>query len=1029
MSIRKIVPVEQAEWHLSPAPAWVEQGEPDWDFTPSDGPPVAFLLLHEQHDVASQSVFTRSVRRLLTHAAVQALGQVEVDFDPAAHRLLIHDLAVWRMNTTGQWEKRSFLQREAFFLRQREQQLEQQMLNGRLSVVALLEDVRIGDAIDLAWTIEPSEPMPKLRFTAFYAFAWTAPVARVLFTLRLAPAAPVTALLHTPPAALRPVEETTAERRTWRLEKPALFEPEPNVPGGHWQFPLLEVSGWSHWGEVADFVAELWKDALADGTAAVAAEAARLRVKDDEPATVRAVLRFVQEEVRYLAVDLGHGAGLLPNGAGVVLRRRFGDCKDKSVLLTALLRELGVEAWPLLVAPNWRDAVARLQPSTAAFSHVIVTFFVHGARCFVDPTFIGQGGEAPHFAPPPYACGLEVRTGVEGLLMIPKPPLAEIVLTETFQLDRQQKLGAVEQILWARGPLADDLRAVIVRQGRAAFAKNRAEVLQKHFPALVPGENTVALADDLQRNTIEIRARHALPTWGPAAEKPPAMFAYGAHGLFLAIENIEGPEQRRQPWLLRHPLRVQHRVIVRGRSVQKTRGERHRVEGPGFRYACDVTAKRQEVTFDYQWETTQQEITAAQWPEYCAARARAFGHAGANVSTPSFWAPVKGRMTIFWLIFVGASVLLGLIKAAVGPGAASRETRQVEGQRVAAELRSVYEMAGRGDMITAAPLIEKLRPYYDDNLDFHLLRFDAALQIGYIARAEESAAVVRKLDPAYPLNDLLSGLLKERTGDLPAARMALERTLLRLPNDGRALFSYARVTQQLGDLVTARFAWEGFLALAPAQPDALLSYALLLWRAGDTQAADQAIIVTVRAQPAPNAQLESALAQFFISTDRLREAVEPARRAMSLAPANAAFAGQYAIALMRAGQSQEALTVAHQADATFPRHPAILHALGVVNTGAGNTAAAGAAFRDWLRADPGNPEAHASHAYFLHSVGQTAEAVTLLEKATRDFSGSGMIWLNYATVLEALGRTEAARQAQTRADALLSPAQRSSIVR
>jgi hypothetical protein len=132
MSIRRVVPIEQAEWTIAPPPEWVEAREPVWDFVAPDGHAVAFLLLDQQQDVATQSVALRSVRRLLTHAAVQALGQVEIEFDPAAQHLILHELAVWRREEGGAWAKRSTARREDFLLRQREQQLEQQMLNGRL---------------------------------------------------------------------------------------------------------------------------------------------------------------------------------------------------------------------------------------------------------------------------------------------------------------------------------------------------------------------------------------------------------------------------------------------------------------------------------------------------------------------------------------------------------------------------------------------------------------------------------------------------------------------------------------------------------------------------------------------------------------------------------------------------------------------------------------------------------------------------------------------------------------------------------
>lgn len=1030
MSIRKVVSVEQAEWRLAPPPAWVQGAEPDWDFVPPEGYAIDFPLLHEQHDVATQSFSFRSIRRLLTHAAVQALGQVEIDFDPAAHRLLIHEVAIWRKNASGVRGKRSIGNRESFFLRQREQQLEQQMLNGRLSVVALLEDVRVGDAIEIAWTTEPHEPMPNLRFTTFYGFAWTVPVARAIVVFHLDPQSPVTTVLHAPADAKRPVEESMPERAIWKMERPPIFQPEPNAPGGHWAFPMLEASAWSSWGEVADFVADLWADALAEGADAVAAEAARLRMQGDTNATVRAVIRFVQEEVRYLAVDLGHGAGMLPNGAGVVLRRRFGDCKDKSVLLSALLRTLGFDACPMLVAPNWRHAVARLRPSTSVFSHAIVTFVADGVRCFIDPTYVGQCGDLTHLAPPPYGCGLEVRAGATGLLNLPDPPIAELVVTETFQLDRKQKTGTVEQKLWARGPMADDLRATLVRQGKSAFFKARAEALQKLFPALAPSEEQAVIVDDAAKNIIELRVQHRLPTWGKPADAPPQMFSYGAHGLFLAVENIEGPEQRRLPWMLRHPMRVHHRVIVRGPSVRTVRGEKFKKEGPGFHYTCDVSSRRHEATFDYRWQTTQREIRPGQFKDYCEARGQAFERAGANVATPSFFGPSR-RANVIGLGIAGVVICLGIIGAALDSNKANHPPRVTkdDAQRLAQEFRAAHEMTQRGQYAAAEPIIEKLLPYYRDSFDFHVVRSDIAVQNGRLERARDSAAVARKLDPANALNDLIDASVSEKAGNLRAASESLRKVLLRSANDPRALFGYARVTQQLGDTAGALQAWEAFLSAQPAHPEALLQYALLLWYSGHRDRADAAITGPIRAQPTPSAPHQHALAQYYLGTGRPAEAIEPLRLAMQVDPRNPGYAGAYAMALLRVGKNDEALAAAKQAHQAFPMHPAALHALAVTAADAGDAASARTAFADWLRAEPRNPDAHANYAFFLHRAGKSAEALTVLEKATREFSTAGLVWLNYAVVLEATGRQDEAGRARARADQLVSPAQRATIIR
>lgn len=1026
MSIRKVVPIEEADWRVAPPPEWVETREPDWQFTPPDGYAVAFLLLDEQQHVATQAITWRSVRQPLTHAAVQALGQVEIEFDPAAHRLVIHEFAVWRKDGDGVFQKRSLARREAFLIRQREQQLEQQMLNGRASVVALIEDFRVGDAIELAWTIEPRDPLPGLRFTAFHAFVWSVPVARAYFTLHRDPAFPAPWRLHLPADASSPVENITPESAVWSVEKPAVHLPEPNVPGWHWPFPMLDVSGWTTWAEVADFVAGLWADGLADGAEAIAAEAARLRIEGDSASSLRAAIRFVQEDVRYLAVDFGHGAGMLPNGAGVVLRRRFGDCKDKAVLLCAMLRALGIEAWPLLVGSGWQKAVARVQPSTAAFSHAIVTFFVNGVRHFVDPTFIGQGGDLEHLLPPPYGCGLEVRAGATELVLLPDRPLAEIKLTETFQLDRKRNEGTVEQSLRATGPLADDVRAALVRGGKAAFFKARAESLQKHFPALAVRENATRVDDDAAANTIELHASHALPTWGPAAEKPPAMFRYGAHGLFLAIDIVEGPEIRRQPWMLRHPLRVHHRVVVRGKCVGKAKAERHRVSGPGFRYECDVTPTRGEVAFDYRWETTEPEISAKDWPQYCRERNRAFEHAGANVVTaaPSY----SSRGGAFGGLAIVFVVLANVISSATRESPAPR-FNEPSVRLNESDLRAATKVFQQRDFVTAGPMFEKLRADYGRKFVFQTMRAETAMNNGHFDRAREALAAARSIDSRNVATDILEAQLHERTNDLAGAREILDRVILQFPKNGDALLGYARLAERLGDNETAGLMLKKFVELFPSDAAVLLHYAMLLGRMGEHERADAAMERAIQTQPAPSAAIETAFADYLDATGRSNDALPHAKRAADLAPRDPRVLYRYTVARTRSGDVAGALEYAKQKAAELPEGPTVWSALATVAAVAGEESTATNAFHQWLKRAPGDPTALACYGYFLHRSGHTREAHAILEKAARDSPNNGLVWLNYSVVLDALLNPQGAAAARKKADALMSPEQRAGLLR
>lgn len=82
-----------------------------------------------------------------------------------------------------------------------------------------------------------------------------------------------------------------------------------------------------------------------------------------------AINEWVRKNIRYVGIYLGNG-GVVPHSADSVLSNRYGDCKDHTALMEALLRAVGIEATPVLVPAN---AAFRLSPvaSLATFNHAI----------------------------------------------------------------------------------------------------------------------------------------------------------------------------------------------------------------------------------------------------------------------------------------------------------------------------------------------------------------------------------------------------------------------------------------------------------------------------------------------------------------------------------------------------------------------------------------------------------------------------------------------------------------------------------
>jgi hypothetical protein len=89
----------------------------------------------------------------------------------------------------------------------------------------------------------------------------------------------------------------------------------------------------------------------------------------DTLARVQAIARFVQDHVRYVAVELGIG-GFQPHVADEILKRRYGDSTDHTALLVSMLKVVGIQSHYVLV--NTRRGMVEDGPAPELrFNHVI----------------------------------------------------------------------------------------------------------------------------------------------------------------------------------------------------------------------------------------------------------------------------------------------------------------------------------------------------------------------------------------------------------------------------------------------------------------------------------------------------------------------------------------------------------------------------------------------------------------------------------------------------------------------------------
>jgi len=70
--------------------------------------------------------------------------------------------------------------------------------------------------------------------------------------------------------------------------------------------------------------------------------------KTGQKEQVEALYNWVSKNIRYVAIYLGHG-GVVPHDAETILKNQYGDCKDHTVILAALLKAKGIESSSALI--------------------------------------------------------------------------------------------------------------------------------------------------------------------------------------------------------------------------------------------------------------------------------------------------------------------------------------------------------------------------------------------------------------------------------------------------------------------------------------------------------------------------------------------------------------------------------------------------------------------------------------------------------------------------------------------------------
>ncbi len=594
-------------YKIGRTPQWVHPVRPSTGTPPTPGPGPGYrIALMDMQTLlgpgGTEQAYTRMRNVVLEAAGLQAVSKPEIYFNPAYQTVTLHEAAVLRNGTRLDRLKGARIE-----TLRREEGLERLTLTGVQTLLVLLHDVRVGDTVEVAYTVHGSNPIFKGHHAETYQLAHMAAIDE----LHLRIEAPASRTLHTrgirsDAAPERHVQGNRQELRLVRRNVPAIV-PEEHTPPWFKVFPALHVSDYADWREVATWAQELFAQPGEPGPELLSRiEAWRAQGLTREQLASE-VVAFVQDEVRYFSVSLGESSHR-PKPPARTLAERLGDCKDKVALLNTILQRLGYDAQPALVSMRRTRGIADYLPAHDQFDHVITRLVLDGRTHWLDPTIPLQGRTLQGRGVPPYGMALVVAPATTALTRI-EPASAQSQRVEwesvwdASDLKRHPRLTTT---LRAHGLAAEGWRHSANAGGAERLASAVAGAYARLFPKL-RATGTAALRDDRDTNVFEIEMQHEAPGLGRYER---GVLPMELPALEL-LDTLTGPREARRemPFLVEQPalLRQRVRVVAPRRFGQRTPPpnevadkhfrltSRYEVQGHSFDYVLTYERRSDEV--------------------------------------------------------------------------------------------------------------------------------------------------------------------------------------------------------------------------------------------------------------------------------------------------------------------------------------------------------------------------------------------------------------------------------------------------
>lgn len=619
------------------------------------------ILFEEQIHVELEEEFTHIIRKIESNEGVQNGSQISVNFEPSYQKLTFHKLIIRR---NGQEINK--LQIKNFKVESNEQELSKFIYNGTKNAFMILEDVRKGDEIDFSYTIKGRNPIfNKIYFSGIYTYV-TSPFSQLYQNIIFSKNRKLTFKENSniPKAVISEKNGMVVYEWMQILPKPHTFE--DYVPSWFDDTPNVQISEMQTWEDVNNWALPLYQvDGKLPKELQTKVSEFKRKAGGDIHKFMELATRFVQDEIRYMGIEVGVNSHR-PNSPEKVFSQRFGDCKDKALLLSNMLKANGIEAYPALVSTYKKHKIKELLPSPFNFNHVVVFVKIDKENYWIDATISNQRGKIATQFMPYYGEALVIRPKEKSLITIPKTYIGSNQVVEKYTIPEIGKDGVLE--------VKSDYSISFADDARGRFASSSMSEIEKSYTNFYAGlfpNNQVELLDSLQyrdddyNNSFTTTEHYSIKNIWSLIDSVKKSYEIEIFGnvlkeKFRFLKNKSSV--RKSPISIEYPFESDYTLEIHLPSDWTVTEEKFSINRPAYIFNFSSEYKNKVWVLNYHYKALQDFVPADKISEYKADLTKIEDSLGrsltwslideSEVSTVNWWMVVLGFLSFCAFVFV-----------------------------------------------------------------------------------------------------------------------------------------------------------------------------------------------------------------------------------------------------------------------------------------------------------------------------------------------------------------------------------------